>query len=191
MWSSKWYRALSWAIRLLLAGYVVERLVAGDWLGAGSLALFLVLSFAYLLREEGLPNVFDALVSIAAVLNAFGFVFHLYEKVPAYDNVAHACTIFAVTLVFYELVYHDALYETPRHILLLSVFSFGTAVGAVWEIIEWSVEVIFDIQVVFGLDDTATDLITNSTAALLAALVGLFTRRREHSREQAREDAED
>jgi hypothetical protein len=54
-----------------------------------------------------------------------------------------------------------------------------------------SVEVIFDIQVVFGLDDTATNLTTNSTAALLASLVGLFTRRREHSREQAREDAED
>lgn len=50
---------------------------------------------------------------------------------------------------------------------------------------------IFDIQVVFGLDDTAPDLTTNSTAALLASLVGLFTRRREHSREQAREDAED
>ena len=42
MWGSKCYRALSWAIRLLLAGYVVERLVAGDWLGAGSLARFQV-----------------------------------------------------------------------------------------------------------------------------------------------------
>lgn len=191
MWSSKWYRALSWVIRLALVGFAVERLVRGEFAGAAALGLFLVLSFAYLLREDHLPNAFDALVAVAALLNAFGFVFSLYEKVPAYDNLAHAWTIFAITLAFHELVFHDAFDGTPTATLLVSVFSFGTAVGAVWEIAEWTTEVTFDIQVVFGLDDTATDLITNSSAALLAAVAGVLARSRVRRDEDDREDARD
>lgn len=36
-----------------------------DPVGVLSMALFIVLSFAYLLRDDKLPNVFDALVALA------------------------------------------------------------------------------------------------------------------------------
>ena len=43
------------------------------------------LSFAYLLRDERLPN---ALVALSALLIAFGFAFDLFERLVLWDKLA-------------------------------------------------------------------------------------------------------
>lgn len=178
MSKSDWNRLLSWAMRLLLVGFLVQRLVVGDWVAAATLTVFLVLSFAYLLRADHLPSPFDTMVAAAALLNAFGFAFDLWKKIPFYDNAAHAVTIFAVTLAFFYLVYREPIGRSRPHVMAVAVFTFGVTIGALWEIVEWSAEVILDKEVVFGEADTATDLITNSLAALAAAALALAIRHR-------------
>ncbi len=184
--NSTWYRFAAWVIRLVLVAAMVQQIVVGDVVGALAMALFLVLSFAYLLRDDRLPTAFDALVVVAAVLNALGFVFNFYKRIVAYDNVAHAVTIFAITLAFFFLVYRDTLTGTGRLPMATAVFTFGVTVGALWEIAEWTTGQIFDIRVIFGLKDAITDLITNSVAALVAAGVALVMAGRRRSGEQER-----
>ncbi|MGN6252259.1 MAG: hypothetical protein ACTHNS_10640 [Marmoricola sp.] len=177
-----WFVLGAWVARVLLVAAIVERVVAGDGLGAAALGLFTVLSFVYVLADDDLPSVFDLLVALAALLNAFGFVFHLYKRIPYYDNLAHATTIFTLSLAFYFLIYRDSQARERRWVMALSVFTFGAALGELWEIVEWSAESILDTNVVFGLIDTETDLITNSTAALVAAVVGVVVRSTVHGR---------
>jgi VanZ family protein len=177
MMNSAWYPRAAWAVRIVLGLALVEELVTGDVVGAISMALFIALSFAYLLRDERLPNVFDALVALSAVLNAFGFVFDLYRGITLYDEVAHAVTIFSLTLAFFFLFYRDALPAERALAMTTAVFTFGVTIGSLWEIAEWTTGQVFGIQVVFGLSDAITDLIANSFGALAAALAALAIRR--------------
>jgi hypothetical protein len=93
----------------VLALALVWELLSLDPVGVLSMAFFIALSFAYLLRDEKLPNVFDALVALSALLNAFGFVFDLFDGPVLYDEVAHTFTIFALTLAFFFLFYRGAV----------------------------------------------------------------------------------
>jgi hypothetical protein len=173
-----WYLWGARTIRIVLGVAVVEQLVAGDAVGALSLVLFFGLSFAYLLREDRLPNLFDLLFAFSALLNAFGFVFDLYRGVVLYDEVAHAVTIFSLTLAFFFLFYRDAVPHLRTLAMVTAVFTFGVTVGSLWEISEWTTGQLFDANVVFGLSDAITDLIANSVGALVAAFVALGVRRR-------------
>jgi hypothetical protein len=87
--TSPLYTRAAWVIRIVLAFALVWGLLTLDPVGVLSMALFIILSFAYLLREEKLPNVFDALVALSALMNAFGFVFDLFDGPVLYDEVAH------------------------------------------------------------------------------------------------------
>ena len=167
------YQRAPWAIRAVLALALAWELLTLDPVGVLSMALFIVLSFAYLLRDDKLPNVFDALVALSALLNAFGFVFNLFDGPVLYDEVAHTVTIFSLTLASFFLVYRDAVPSGRALAMGTAVFTFGVTAGSLWEISEWLTGQAFGITVVFGLSDAITDLIANSVGALAAAFVAL------------------
>lgn len=166
------YAVAAWVLRALIVAAGVREVAAGDWPGILSTALFLALSFAYHLVAERLPNLLDALVALAALLSTLGFVFDFYARIPLYDEVAHAITIFALTLGGYYLVYRG---DAPRRswVLGLAVLTFGIALGTVWEIAEWLAGRLLDTAVIYGLGDAVTDLMANSLGALVAAFAAL------------------
>ncbi len=51
---------------------------------------------------------------------------------------------------------------------VLAIASFGIAIGALWEITEWL------LQVINSLNDTIIDLIMDSIGATIAALMSLW-----------------
>ncbi|BAY24012.1 hypothetical protein NIES2100_38050 [Calothrix sp. NIES-2100] len=72
--------------------------------------------------------------------------------------VSVAATAFSITIVA----------------LQLAASNFGIAIGAVWEVIEWSAGKILSTEVIGSLDDTIIDLIMDSLGAGLAALISLW-----------------
>jgi len=172
------YRRAAVAARVLLGLALVWELISGDPVGALSIGLFIGLSFVYLLREERLPNLFDMLVALSALLNAFGFVFDLYRAVPLYDEVAHAVTVFSLTLASFYLFYRDAIPPAQRLAMATAVFTLGVTAGSLWEVAEWTTGYVFAINVVFGLGDAMSDLVANSVGALVAAIIALALRGR-------------
>ncbi|HEV2094521.1 MAG TPA: hypothetical protein VGR18_15280 [Rubrobacter sp.] len=173
------YEKAAWAIRAVLALALVWELLTLDPVGVLSMAFFIALSFAYLLRDEKLPNVFDTLVALSALLNAFGFVFDLFDGPVLYDEVAHTFTIFALTLAFFFLFYRGLVPGGRTIAIGTAAFTFGVTAGSLWEIAEWTTGQVFGITVVFGLSDAITDLIANSVGALVAAFVVLAIHGRE------------
>lgn len=60
---------------------------------------------------------------------------------------------------------------------LVTITSFGIAIGALWEIAEWSAGKVLSTEVIESLDDTIIDLVMDSLGAGLAALTSLWALR--------------
>lgn len=86
-WSG--HRAAAWAGIGLLAGAIVLAAARGKWTGAGVLSAFLGISALFVLRERQLPTLFDAIFVLAALINAGGWTWDLYNQPGLYDEVAH------------------------------------------------------------------------------------------------------
>lgn len=178
MLSTNWqgYRVVAWAGQALLALFVIAAGLQGNWLNAFALACFLIASGVFVIRDDRLPTLFDFLFVLAALLNALGWVWGLFYTPGPYDEIVHAFTSFAIALALSFLVYGSMLNLFRHHkiLYLLTIASFGIAIGALWEVSEWSAGKIFSTEVIGSLDDTIIDLIMDSLGAGLAALISLW-----------------
>ncbi len=147
-------------------------LMRGDATAAFIVAVFLVLSFVYLLRDDTRPHLFDVLFALAALLGALGYVFELFDGGVPYDKPVHAFATFSVSLAFFFLFYRDAVPRQRAVALATAVLTLGVTVGTFWEIFEW-----FFVGE-YTAADTIGDLLADSLGAFAAALVALFSRRR-------------
>ena len=74
---------------LLIEGMVAQSIIV---------VVFLSLSFAYLLRDERRPILFDLVFALAALLAAIGYTSGFIESVTYYDKVTHTFMTFSVSL---------------------------------------------------------------------------------------------
>jgi hypothetical protein len=80
-----------------------------------------------------------ALILICTALNGAGFLWHLFEPIPLYDEIAHFITPFTLVAITAEIIYRgggdDEFFNTPRRAVIT-----GSAIGLLgagaWEIIE-------------------------------------------------------
>lgn len=175
MKSTNWrgYRIIAWIGLFFLGLAFVFTVFQGNWLGALTLAFFLIASSAFTILDDRLPTLFDFLFVVAALVNAGGWVWGLFYQPGPYDEIAHAFTTFSITLALSFLVYRSMLTVFRSHPILyvLTIASFGISIGAIWEIFEWLIKVINDI------DDTIIDLVMDALGAIIAALVSLWALR--------------
>lgn len=168
--STNWrgYRITAWIGQFLLAIATVLVFVRVGWQAAIILLGFLIASFIFVLKERELPTLFDLLFVIAALLNAGGWIGLFYQPGP-YDEITHAFTTFSITLALSFLVYQPMLsiFQSHRWLYILTIISFGIAIGALWEVFEWITATIN------SLDDTIVDLIMDAIGAIAASLLSL------------------
>ncbi len=182
------YRKIAWGGVALLAIGVLVVAVRGEWWATASLAGFLAISYGFVAWERKLPELFDLVFVITALINAGGWAWDLYNKPGPYDEIAHFFTIFAITLSVGYLLYNELMESFFEHRLLfvVAIASLGIALGALWEVTEWLADFALPQQIVSGLTDTITDIMLDSAGALLAALLNLWGL---HERSQAADKA--
>ena len=175
LFSTNWrgYRIAAWVGQFCLAIALVILATRGNWQGVLTLSGFLIASFVFVLMDRRLPTLFDFLFVVAALLNAGGWIGLFYQPGP-YDEITHAFTTFSITLALSFIVYQSMLplFRRHRRLYILTIASFGIAIGALWEVTEWAIAVIND------LDDTIVDLIMDTIGALAAALFSLWALQR-------------
>ena len=179
--STNWrgYRVAAWIGQFLLAIATAIVLVRTGWQAAIILLGFLVASFIFVLKERQLPTLFDLLFVIAALLNAGGWIGLFYQP-GLYNEITHAFTTFSITLALSFLVYQPMLpvFRNHRLVYILTIISFGLAIGALCEAFEWL------IATINSLDDTIVDLIMDAIGAIAASLLSLYDlkeRERKHT----------
>jgi hypothetical protein len=170
------YRNIAWAGIALLAATLVVVVVQANWLGVGFIGGFLLASIAFVKWEHKLPTLFDLIFVAAALLNGIGSAWDLYNKPGPYDEIAHFCSIFAITLTIGFLLFSELMesFQGRHWLFIITIASLGIAFGALWEILEWSADFLTPKQIVSGLFDTITDLILDTAGAALAAALNLW-----------------
>lgn len=110
------------------------------------------------------------LLLVAAAVNAAGYLFNLYPRFVWFDEVVHAYTTFALTLVLALYLYGVVLTGARRHplLLVLVIASVGLALGALWEVAEWAFDQLVAGDVIKGKPDTIVDLIMDTGGAVAA-----------------------
>ena len=100
------------------------------------------------------------LIIFCTVLNSAGFVWHLFEPIPGYDEIAHFLTPLVLVAIVAEIIYRvggdDEFFDTPRHAVIT-----GTVIGFVGATAWEGVEVVLDLMgfpISHALPDTVFDI---------------------------------
>jgi hypothetical protein len=172
---SRWVRDPLDVYRILfIAGTVV-------WGLSGRPVTVLVAASAVLVlaRIVSLPRFYDFSLIVVMVLIGWGEVLGVYDSWKFYDNVVHFTVPLLLTGMIYLLLVRlgvlpelSALTQVYQKFgFFLTALALGMAIGAGWEILEWSLDEWAGANLVGSATDTATDLIWDTMGATGSALI--------------------
>src|SRR4051812_5586502 len=172
---SPWVRDPLDVMRLAFIGATI------GWGLAGEPVTQVVAASAVLALARGisLPRFYDFSLIIVMFLLAWGEVLGLYDSWGSYDNVVHFTVPLLVTgMIYLLLVRLGVLPElrtlTQHHerfgFFLTAVF-LGMAVGAGWEIVEFTLDSTTASHLQISVHDTSTDLIFDTLGAAGSATI--------------------
>jgi hypothetical protein len=152
-----------------LAGNPVTQVVAA------TLVLFVA-------RAVSLPRFYDFSLIVVMCLLAWGEVLGLYDSWSSYDNVVHFTVPLLTTgMVYLLLMRLDVLPEfsaltQPHHRVgfFITTLCLGMAIGAGWEIVEFTLDSTTSSQLQLSGHDTSTDLIFDTAGAAGSATILLL-----------------
>ncbi len=172
---------LLWVLRTSIVAGIFWMLWLGNWEAFFINIIALTLSFApdivsyrYKLK---LPIDYAFFTVLFIYLSMFlGSAFEAYERFFWWDAMLHFASgivlSYAAFLVLYVLFRREKMHASPFIIAVFS-FSFGLALGGVWEIFEFATDSIFGTNMQRnGLQDTMWDLIVDAIGSLIVAWDG-------------------
>ena len=164
---------LSWLMKLLLLGITPYQVYNGEYLYALATFIAFIISLIPSVVERNyritLPFELDLLFTLMVFLHAFmGEVLDLYSKFELFDKALHLYGGVVIAMLGFLVVY--TLHYTRKVRLSLPLVGFFTisftmAMGAMWEIGEFTVDKFFNTRAQNSLDDTMFDMIVTSSAA--------------------------
>ena len=182
-----WINRIELTIALVLqAGILiitVSALVEGQWLGAFSGSIVLLLTFAPALIERHLrvplPVELTLITSVFLYASfALGEVRDFYEKIWWWDLALHGVAALTIGIIGFLSIY--VFYMTQRVQVAAGwiatiTFALAVSLGTIWEIFEFLMDWYFGLNMQkSGLVDTMTDLMINAFGAAIAAVIGYF-----------------
>lgn len=166
-----------WA-SLLIAG--VFAIFRGEWTTVFVSALTFILTATPFILEKKyrftIPIGFTVTIALFVYATLFlGEIGNFYERLWWWDVLLHTGSAIAfgfIGVVLLLMLYrNEDVYVHPR-VLAFFAFSFALAIGALWEIFEFSMDSLFGLNMQkTGLVDTMWDLIVDSLGALAASII--------------------
>ncbi|NHC14318.1 hypothetical protein [Motilibacter deserti] len=157
--------------------------LAGDWGAAAVLGVLGALTL--LARALNLPRVYDLCFTAAMALQGYGEAFAVYDRLVRFDDLVHftlpllTAPVAYIALARAEVV-PDPKDETrlPHYVgIFVVTLALGTALGAVWEIVEWRSDAWLGSDLSISNDDTVGDLVRDTAGSLVgAALLVVWAR---------------
>ncbi len=182
-WSSISIAAiLSWLMKLAMVGLIPVEIYRGGYLFTFAIILALGVSLIPSIVQRSyrvtLPFELDLLVTLMIFLHTFmGEGLGFYSKYWVFDNVLHlfgsGVSALLAFIITFSLHYTGKLRLTYPLIGLFTV-TFSMALGGMWEILEFSVDTLFNKTTQHGLTDTMSDLIYDLLGGCIAAAFGML-----------------
>lgn len=172
---------VTWLIWAALAVTALAALVTGRWSIAFVAAVTLAITFLPLLFQGWagvrIPRGFSTAIVFFTVATIFlGEVGDFYERFWWWDIILHTGSAIGFgmigTVMMLMLVRGERL-DASAGLAALFAFSFGVAIGAIWEIFEFAMDQGFGFNMQkSGLVDTMYDLIVDCVGAAIGAITG-------------------
>ena len=142
----------------------------------GLVGASLVLVFA---RAASLPRFYDFSLIVVMTLVSWGEVLGVYDSWRYYDNVVHTSVPLLLTGVVYVVLMRLGVVPELRDLerlaqrigFFLTVLMMGMAIGAAWEIVEWTLDSTTGSHLIISSTDTATDLIWDTIGSAGSATI--------------------
>lgn len=181
-----------WLSYLMRTSFVVNAIVAaylGNWwhvfialLGIACLSLPALLARNYkILLPTEFEFIFTVFIFSSQIL---GTVRGFYTSFWWWDSVLHMGSGVALGfigfLILYTLQQQRRLNATP-YWLSIFAFSFAVALGTTWEIFEFTLDVLFGMQMQDSGYDTMSDLIADAAGAFVSVTIGFIYLKRQKS----------
>ena len=172
-----WSRPVRDPIDLLRISYAVGVplvwLVRSDYPLNLTVSAIAVIAVRFLL----LPRLYDLAFCLGLGLTGWGDALGLYDKIGFYDLIVHSLASFFFAPVLYILlargeVLADLKQVTTAHHFVgvfVVTLALGLAVGAVWEMAEYTSDHFLGTMLAKGERDTATDLMVDGLGAAAGA----------------------
>ena len=172
----------STVLRILLMILLFISLWRNDWVWVFGCAFCILLSFAPSILKRDfkitLPWQLDLLISLALLLHIGGGVLNLYKLIPGYDIMTHFVSSILVGFMAFVIIYildeHWEGLHMDVYAMAFFVVICAMAMGVVWELFEWSADLIFGSHEQWGLNDTMKDLLVDTIAGIFIAIFGVF-----------------
>lgn len=163
-------------LRAVLVAGAVAWALAGEVSGAVYLAASA--AGALIARRLALPRLIDLAFLLAVAVTGFGEALGFYDRWAWFDRVVH----FFVPMLFVPVAYiglaradivldpqdqHPDVKRAPALFVLGAAF--GIALGALWEIAEWTMDATGWTSLSEDNDDTVGDLIADTAGSLVGA----------------------
>lgn len=115
---------------------------------------------------------------ITAVIHSFlGHYMKLYDTSPYFDKLLHMFGIFAFSLAAYSIIAGSPNIRCNSKLwVFIIVVLCGIAIGAIFEIVEFTLDVVLKTQSQKGLLDTNLDLVSDVIGAIAAGLFAANSR---------------
>lgn len=125
-----------------------------------------------------LPVELNFLIVLALFTHIVGSFSGFYDNLPGWDHLTHAMSASLIAaLGFIVVVTIDKYAETiylPRAFLALFIVMLTMAVGVIWELMEFIVDLATGSHLQYSLDDTMRDLLFDTIGGLLVASAGAY-----------------
>lgn len=170
-------------LRLALGVGAIAFLALGDRRAALVAGVFFALTL--LGRLVSLPRLYDLSFVLGMSVQGWGEALGAFDAIPWFDNAVHVLVPMLTAPVLYlGLARLDVLPDpkdetrTGHYVgIFVVALCLGLAIGAVWEIVEWSSDGLVGSNLSEGNTDTVTDLIADGSGSLVgAALLVVWAR---------------
>jgi hypothetical protein len=109
-----------------------------------------------------------------------GRYFELYRNSKWFDDLLHVFGSFSFALFYYSIINETiGIYYKNKIFPFIFIILLGTSSGTFFELIEFSVDILFNTNAQNGLLDTNLDMLFNTIGAFLAAL--FYHKKRENN----------
>lgn len=177
------HKGINLIIRVSLLLAVVGGIFRGDWSLIFATSLIFIATYLPSLFERRykihLPVEFELIIILFIYASLFlGEIRGYYTLFWWWDVILHTSSGIAIGFVGFLIVYilyYKNKIETKPIWAAVFAFCFAMAIGAVWEIFEFSMDQFFGLNMQkSGLVDTMWDLIVDALGALFTSLVGYY-----------------
>ena len=175
-----WERFLSYFFQTLLLIMFVVGIFGGDLYAAGSALFgFGFVSIPWFLKREKImvmPFELTLWVFIAIFLHNFGVMMKFYDDIWWWDKLTHFLStsliaVFGFIVIVIVDKYVESIHLPPRF-LPFFIIVFVSAMGVIWEIVEFILDTSLGTHMQYSLTDTATDLVSDTLGGLAIAAIG-------------------